>query len=271
MTPSRSRESAVRVVTVYPELLGTYGDGGNGMVLARRLGWRGLVAELIEARAGEPVPASADIYCMGGGEDGPQAQAAALLIGDGGLTRAVAGGAVVLAVCAGFQLVGESFPGAGGAIHPGLGLLDVRTERGQGRRAVGEVLARPEPGAAAAGLSTDVLTGYENHAGRTRRGPGARALAHVEVGTGNGGGDRTEGAWSERIVGTYLHGPVLARNPALADFLLGIVLGPDTELAGLDDTEAQALRAERTAAVGWTGRPPRVRARLMALRSRGVG
>lgn len=260
----------MRVVTVYPELLGTYGDGGNGMVLACRLKWRGVVAELIEARAGEPVPASADIYCMGGGEDGPQAQAAALLIADGGLTRAVAGGAAVLAVCAGFQLVGESFPGADGAIHPGLGLLDVRTERGQGRRAVGEVLARPEPGAVAAGLGNDVLTGYENHAGLTRRGSGALALAHVEVGTGNGGGDRSEGAWAGRIVGTYLHGPVLARNPALADFLLGLVLGPDVELNGLDDTEAQALRADRGAAVGSAGHPSRLIERLMALRGRGM-
>ena len=123
---------------VFPDLLGTYGDGGNGR------SWRGAPSgaarpELLQAGSDEPVP-EADIYCLGGEEDGPQVRAARTLIDDGTLPRRVAQGAVVLAVCAGFQVVGRSFPGANGEAHEGVGLLDVETVKGR-PRAVGEVLA----------------------------------------------------------------------------------------------------------------------------------
>jgi CobQ-like glutamine amidotransferase family enzyme/UDP-N-acetylmuramyl tripeptide synthase len=246
--PARRRRlsdgvSAVRVVVVHPDLLGTYGDAGNAMVLAARAAWRGASVELVLAWSGLALPAGGDVYCLGGGEDGPELQAAERLTASP-LRRAVGQGAVVLGVCAGYQLLGTSFPDASGASRPGLGLLDVTTAKGSGRRAVGEIVA--EPLAAAPVPAAAVLTGFENHSGHTRRGPAVAALATVRRGIGNG--DGTEGAWSENVFGTYLHGPVLARNPALADVILARATG-ETPLP-LDDDEERALRAERLAAVG---------------------
>jgi CobQ-like glutamine amidotransferase family enzyme len=238
--------AALRVAVVYPDLLGTYGDGGNGTVLAHRAAWRGIPVELLQAPSDRPLPA-ADLYCLGGGEDGPQVRAAETLECDGTLMRAVAGGAVVLAVCAGYQIVGRSFPGADGRARPGLGLLDAETVKGPGRRAVGEVLAQPVllDGETA---PLPVLSGFENHAGVTTLGPAARPLARVQVGVGNGTGG-TEGACGGRVVGTYLHGPVLARNPALADLLLGWAVGDTEEMrCPVDDRAAEVLREERVAA-----------------------
>ncbi|MDQ1498126.1 MAG: hypothetical protein QOI86_1466 [Actinomycetota bacterium] len=237
-------ESAVRVALLYPELLGTYGDRGNARVLLQRLAWRGVPAELVEAPWGEPAPASCDIYVLGGGEDSPQASAAAALITEGALHRAVEGGAAVLAICAGFQILGHSFFGPDGAARPGLGLLDCTTARRASPRIVGEILVEPDPAAWGAGAGAEpslpALSGYENHAGLTDLGPDATPLGRVEVGVGNG--DGTEGAVGGRVVGTYLHGPVLARNPALADRLLSWVAG---DLEPLDDAEVDDLREER--------------------------
>ena len=239
-------ESAVRVALVYPELLGTYGDRGNAVVLAQRLRWRGREVDVATVRLGEPVPTSCDLYLLGGGEDGPESLAAGELARSGALSAAVDRGAVVFAVCAGLQILGAEFVGPDGAPRPGLGLLDCTTTAGR-RRAIGELAARPDP---ALGLPT--LTGYENHGARTRPGPRATKLGDVLTGTGNG--DGTEGVVTGRVVGTYLHGPSLARNPALADMLLGWVTGP---LPPLDDAEVDALRAERLAAT--VGRPDPVR------------
>jgi hypothetical protein len=225
----------LRVVVVYPDLLGTYGDGGNGVVLARRAAWHGIPAELIEARSDAPLP-SGDLYTLGGGEDGPQVQATESLADDGTLSRAVGDGAVVFAVCAGYQIVGTTFPAADGSPVPGLGLLDVATVKGGASRAVGEIVVDAHLG------SVGQLTGFENHGGVTALGGGVRPLGTVRVGVGNG--DHTDGAFSGRVVGTYLHGPALARNPALADLLLSWATGHD-DLAPLDDHREQALRAER--------------------------
>jgi CobQ-like glutamine amidotransferase family enzyme len=243
------------IVVVYPELLGTYGDGGNGAVLARRAQWRGIPAELVAAGADRPLP-SADLYCLGGGEDGPEVRAAQLLREEGSLEQAVDRGAVVLAVCAGFQIVGRSFPDAEGRVHAGLGLLDVETVRGVGPRAVGEVVARPDglaPPAGTEGAALPLLSGFENHAGVTTLGASARPVAQVVRGRGNGDGQH-EGAWSGRVLGSYLHGPILARNPALADLLLGWATGAPEPLAPLDDEAEEALRSERLAAVLGTAR-----------------
>ncbi|MGO8872265.1 MAG: type 1 glutamine amidotransferase [Acidimicrobiales bacterium] len=252
---------ALTVAVVYPDLLGTYGDGGNGLILARRATWRGIDAELIQAESGRPLP-TADIYCLGGGEDGPQVQAAEALQGDGTLSRAIERGAVVLGVCAGYQVLGRSFPDAGGRPREGLGLLDLTTRKGSGRRAVGEVVAAPAPDSPRlpGGPPLPVLTGFENHGGITTVGPGSRPLARVVSGVGNGAGDGTEGAWSGRVVGSYLHGPLLARNTALADLLLAWAIsarGEETPLAPLDDTVERALRDERLAAAGAPGRSRR--------------
>ena len=261
------------VAVVYPDLLGTYGDGGNGLILARRASWRGIDADLVQAPSDRPLPA-ADVYTIGGGEDGPQVRAATTLHEEGTLAERVAEGAVVLGVCAGFQLIGRSFPDAVDRPQEGVGLLDVTTTKGTGPRAVGELIAVPVPDAprTATGERLPRLTGFENHGGVTRVGPGAHLLAHVERGVGNGGGDGSEGAWCGRVVGTYLHGPVLARNTALADLLLGWALAPPGSPPGaaevlepLGDHEELALRAERLEAVdaspgaGWRGRLARIR------------
>jgi lipid II isoglutaminyl synthase (glutamine-hydrolysing) len=240
MSPEAMFPEAMSIAVLYPELLGTYGDGGNATVLARRLAWRGIASELVEVTAGEPTPRSCDIYLMGGGEDGPQSLAARELLASRALHQAVEDGAAVLAICAGFQLLGTSFVGPDGASHEGLGLLDVSTVRGDGTRRVGEIVVDPD-----ADLELPALTGYENHACVTALGPGARALGKVSVGYGNDSGDGSEGALAGRIVGTYLHGPVLARNPALADHILSSVVGP---LAPIDDPDVDALREERLAA-----------------------
>lgn len=267
MAPGPARR-ALTVAVVYPDLLGTYGDGGNALVLTRRAAWRGIDAQLVQADSGSPLP-TADIYCLGGGEDGPQVRAAEALVADGELHRAVDRGAVVLGVCAGFQLLGHSFPDSEDRPHPGLGLLDVTTRKGTGRRAVGELVASAtdEAPRLSGGRPLPWLTGFENHGGVTTVGPGARPLARVIRGVGNGGGAGTEGAWRGKVLGCYLHGPLLARNAALADLLLGWALSSTAEpaeLPPLGDADETALRNERlSAAVGATG--PGLRKRLRAL------
>ncbi len=267
MTVGHRSGAALVVVVVHPDLLGTYGDGGNGLVLARRAAWRDIDVELVQAHSDEPLP-TGDLYCLGGGEDAPQVRAAESLRSDSVLEQAHAAGAVVFGVCAGYQLLGVDFPDAAGPAHPGLGLLDVSTRKGWGRRAVGELVAsvRQEAPALADDGGLPPLTGFENHGGVTTVGSGAAPLADVVTGVGNGSGDGTEGAWSGRVLGTYLHGPVLARNPRLADLLLGWALagtGTPQPLEPLHDREEEALRAERLGAAS-TGR----RRGLLRFRSR---
>jgi CobQ-like glutamine amidotransferase family enzyme len=244
------RESTVTVALLFPDLLGTYGDSGNAVILSQRLRWRGFDAEVLTVRSGEPVPAGCQLYVVGGGEDLPQALAARQLgPGVGGpLGRAVDDGASVLAVCAGLQILGVSFVGPDGIETEGLGLLDCVTRRGRGPRAVGEIVVEPAPE-----LDLPTLSGYENHAGVTSIGRGAAPVGRVRCGTGNGDGAGVDGVWCGRVLGTYLHGPVLARNPALADHLLRAAVG---ELTPLDDSDQLALREERlTSAVeGGSGR-----------------
>ena len=234
-----ARDGQVSIAVLYPELLGTYGDWGNAVVLAQRLRWRGIDAEVIKVGGGEAVPTSCDIYLMGGGEDGPQALAARELADSRSLHTAVDRGAAVFGVCAGIQILGHTFANPDGSPHPGLGLLDCRTVRGSGRRRIGELLAEPALDA------LPLLSGFENHGAVTHLGAAVRPLGRVLVGAGNAG-DGHEGAVSGRILATYMHGPALARNPALADLLLSWVVG---ELAPLDDAEVDELRQERVRAV----------------------
>jgi CobQ-like glutamine amidotransferase family enzyme len=229
----------VRIALVFPSLLGTYGDGGNASVLAQRLRWRGIDAETIDVGVDQPLPEHADIYVLGGGEDSAQTLAVSRL-SNGSLRRVAEGGKPVFAVCAGFQILGESFLVGGGETVDGLGIIDCRTDRLPGPRAVGELLGDP----AVDGLAGP-LTGYENHGGRTVLGPDAAPFATVRAGAGNGdaGGD---GAVQGNVIATYLHGPALARNPALADELLRRVVG---DLSPIDDSEEDELRRERFAAL----------------------
>ena len=225
--------SEVRIGLVLPDVLGTYSDAGNATVLRKRLQWRGIDASIVPIRVRDPVPSSLDLYLLGGGEDEAQALAAARLRADPGVLRAAQRGAVVVGVCAGLQVLGNRFTTGDGAEHAGLGLLDVDTRPGD-RRAVGEVVARTQ-------LLDTPLTGFENHQGVTTIGDGSRPLGDVVSGTGNG--DGTEGAVTGHVLATYLHGPVLARNPALADLLLNWAL--DTELSPLYMPEVAELRRER--------------------------
>ncbi|GAA1973528.1 glutamine amidotransferase [Amycolatopsis minnesotensis] len=230
-----TRESTVAIGLLLPDVLGTYGDSGNAQVLRKRLQWRGIEAEVHPVRLGEPVPSWFDLYLLGGGEDDAQVLAADHLRGQRGLLGAVSAGAVVFGVCAGLQVLGTSFRGLDGVRHDGLGLLDATTEPGP-RRAVGEVVAT-----AVAEPVCGPLTGFENHLGRTRLGQSADPLGRIVRGTGNGDGH--EGAVTGKVVATYLHGPVLARNPGLADLVLGWLVGHP--LPPLEVTEVDHLRLER--------------------------
>lgn len=228
---------SISVALVYPDLLGTYGDSGNAAILAQRLRWRGHDAKVLTIGPDEVVPTTCDLYVVGGGEDLPQELAASKLRAGRPLHRAVEGGAVVLAICAGLQIMGQSFPGGDGKACPGVGLLDCVTVRSSSPRAIGEILVRP-----AGEWGLPALTGFENHAAVTELGSDARPVGEVQVGIGNKDGT-VEGAVTGHVWGTYLHGPVLARNPRLADLLLSWVVGP---LAEVDDLEPDALHAERT-------------------------
>lgn len=244
---TNGRDSRPSIVLLFPELLGTYGDGGNAVILAQRLRWRGIGCDVLTVGAGDAVPQSGSIYLLGGGEDGPQVQATRQLAASGAVHRAVEGGAVLFAVCAGMQIAGRSFPGADGSPTEGLGLLDCTTVRTDEPRAVGELWADPSGHHAALGP----LTGFENHGGRTLPGEGAEVLGTVRAGVGNG--DGSEGVCATfgagRVIGTYLHGPALARNPTLADRLLTDALGTTLDPLPDVDAEAGALRTERLGAV----------------------
>ena len=228
--------SPTRIALLFPELLGTYGDGGNAIVLHKRLEWRGLPSEIVRVGVDDPLPHDCHLYVLGGGEDAPQTFAAQRLQ-DGGFIGAVDDGAVVFAVCAGLQVLGNSFTGSDGAAQDGLGLLDCTT-RPKGERMIGELVVQPTA------VDLPLLTGFETHGGITEVGPDAKPLGRVRVGFGNGAG-AVEGVVSgpRRIVGTYLHGPALARNPALADLLLSWAVGGALE--PLDEPLVDRLRAER--------------------------
>jgi CobQ-like glutamine amidotransferase family enzyme len=235
-------DTSLRVVWIYPDLLSTYGDQGNALVVERRARRRGLKVDRQDIRSDQPIPTSGDIYLIGGGEDRPQRLAAERLRRDGGLQRAADNGAIIFSVCAGYQILGHEFVNDLGEPEPGLGLLDVVSVRGGDERCVGDVLADVDPT-----LGLPPLTGFENHQGVTRLGAGVRPFAQVRLGKGNGVGDGAEGAWRDTLFGTYLHGPVLARNPQVADMLLKLALDVNA-LPPIDDRWHDALRAERIAA-----------------------
>lgn len=228
---------SVRIALVLPDLLGTYGDRGNMLVLAQRLRWRGMGCETVTVLSSSAVPESCDVYLLGGGEDVAQTAAMRVLTRSPGLQRAAARGVPVLGICGGLQILGAEFTTGDGVRHEGLGLVDAVTEPGE-RRAIGEVVEESSlPG-------VGMLTGFENHLGRTRLGPAAQPLGRVSRGIGNGR-DEVEGAVHGHVVCTYLHGPVLARNPVLADLLLEWAVGAPLQQI-VEPPELSALRAERT-------------------------
>jgi CobQ-like glutamine amidotransferase family enzyme len=205
-------KGTVNVVQLYPRDMNIYGDWGNALVLKRRLQWHGYTPELIEYNVGDEFPDQADIILGGGGQDSGQ-----LIIKDdlqsraGVLTELAEDGAPMLVICGLYQLFGHFFKTRSGAVIPGIGVLDVETH-GTDERLIGNVkVATPEFG--------EVL-GYENHSGQTTLGSGVRPLGTVAKGTGNNSKDAQEGARYRNIVASYLHGSLLPKNPAIADFLI---------------------------------------------------
>ncbi|MFI6043264.1 type 1 glutamine amidotransferase [Nocardia sp. NPDC051321] len=231
-------ESTVRIGLVLPDVMGTYGDGGNALVLRQRLRLRGYAAEVVEITLADPVPDSLDIYTLGGAEDSAQRLATRHLQRYPGLQQAAANGTPVLAICAAIQVLGQWYETSSGERVDGVGMIDVTTAP-QPKRAIGEVTTAP----LLDGLSA-ALTGFENHRGGTKLGGDATGLGKVTRGIGNGVGDGLEGVVHGSVIGTYLHGPALARNPELADLLLARALGV-TELAPLPMPEVEQLRRER--------------------------
>ncbi|MBV7294442.1 glutamine amidotransferase [Corynebacterium sp. TAE3-ERU12] len=238
----------LRIGLVLPDVLGTYGDDGNALVLRQRARMRGYDATIVPLRLSDAIPDDLDIYTIGGGEDVAQKLAVKHLADDGGLLRAIDAGRPVLAICAGFQVLGNSFI-AGGEEVSGLGVVDVATHPQQAR-SIGELATTAQLD----GLSAP-LTGFENHLGATTLGPDAKPLGLVTRGFGNPGASgagkpgATDGAVQGSVVCTYMHGPCLARNPELADLLLARALGVEADtLTALDLPVIDRLRQERFAA-----------------------
>ncbi|MBY4403184.1 glutamine amidotransferase [Rhodococcus fascians] len=230
-------ESTVRIGLVLPDVMGTYGDNGNALVLRQRLRMRDIDAEVVHITLNDPVPDSLDVYTLGGAEDSAQRLATRHLTRYPGLQNAAARGVPVLAICAAIQVLGHWYETSAGERVDGISLFDVTTAP-QATRSIGEVVTEPTLD----GL-TQKLSGFENHRGGTTLGPDAAPLAKVTHGVGNGVGDGREGVVQGSVLGTYMHGPVLARNPELADYLLERALG--TTLAPLDLPEVAQLRRER--------------------------
>ena len=233
-------DSAVRIGLVLPDVMGTYGDGGNAVVLRQRLLLRGISAEIVEITLSDPVPASLDFYTLGGAEDYAQRLATKHLLRYPGLQQAASRGAPVLAICAAIQVLGHWYETSAGERVDGVGLLDLVTAP-QSKRTIGELVSRPQ------------LAGLCRAADGIRKPPWRNCSRFVGGAAGRGSeglratapGDGFDGAVQGSIVATYMHGPCLARNPELADLLLAKVVG---ELSPLDLDEVALLRRERLGA-----------------------
>jgi len=240
----------ITVGHLYPDYLNIYADRGNIAVLRERARLRGHELEVVSVGLGGAVPPGIDLFYVGGGQDREQVLVAAdLLTKAESLAAAVAGGAAFLAVCGGYQLLGHFYRDRSGVELPGIGLLPLHTIAGE-RRMIGDVLLDCR-------WAGETLAGFENHAGRTQLEPGAEPLGRVLAGHGNDGSSGYEGCRAGRVYGTYLHGPLLPRNPWFADRLLTEALahrtGEQLELAPLpDELEAQAhvVSAERARSRG---------------------
>ena len=233
---------------LYPEYLNIYADRGNIAVFQQRCHWRGIGFEVREYEPGGALP-EADLYYLGGGQDRDQMLVAQDLQGKAAdLRTAVADGASVLAVCGGYQLLGHRYRGHHGDDMPGTGLVDLETVAVEGAdRLIGNISLECDLGEA----GRHTLVGFENHAGRTHLGQGLQPLGRVVRGRGNNGEDGQEGVRDGRIIGTYVHGPLLPKNPWLADLIIAEALERRhgrVELAPLDDAlelEAQRVAGER--------------------------
>lgn len=238
-----STELKISICHLYPDLLNIYGDMGNIKALECRLRWRDIEVEISEVKTGDRVNYKKhDIYFIGGGQDQQQVLASAELQRnkDAIFRAAIDNNAVFLGICGGYQLLGHYYQPFDGDKLSGLGLLDVYTVAGQ-KRFIGNVTAK------AKFLKTKTIVGFENHSGLTFLNSGAKPLMKVKTGFGNNGKDKTEGARHKNVFGTYLHGPILPKNPELCDYLLSLALkkryGCEIPLLKLnDDIETFAHR-----------------------------
>jgi lipid II isoglutaminyl synthase (glutamine-hydrolysing) len=241
-------EPTLRVCALYPDLLNIYADRGNLLLLERRCAWRGIGFELAGAGLGDPLdPDAHDLLYIGGGQDRDQALCARDMVETKreALHAAAGRGAVVFAVCGGYQLLGHGYE-MGEERLPGVGLVDLDTVREDGPRLIGNVAIELEDGT--------TLAGFENHGGRTHLGLGATPLGRVLRGHGNDGRSGYEGVRGGphgTVVGTYLHGPLLPKNAHFADWLIATALGiAPHELAPLDDALEDAAHAAARRAAG---------------------
>ncbi len=236
---------ALRVCSLYPELMNIYADRGNIAVLRARCEWRGIGFEHAAASLEQPLdPNAHDLFYIGGGQDRDQA-AVAHDMADAkrdALHAAADRGAVVLAVCGGYQLLGHSYE-VGGEELPGVGLVDLKTMREPGPRLIGNCAIEAD-----IGFGPMTIAGFENHGGRTYLGPGQLPLGRVLSGHGNNGRDGLEGVKDRNVIGTYLHGPLLPKNIRLADRLIELALGIELEPLSDDELEDAAHMSARRAA-----------------------
>jgi lipid II isoglutaminyl synthase (glutamine-hydrolysing) len=222
---------------LYADLMNIYGDRGNVLTLQKRAQWRGLETRVIElSRGASHEMDDVDVFFFGGGQDREQA----LIYDDlrqykqDSLQKAVQDGAQILAVCGGYQLLGHYYQTAEGERFDGIGMLDIKTEARGGARFIGDVVVQT----ALEDITPSTLVGFENHSGRTFLGDIARPLGKVLHGKGNNGSDGTEGAVQGNIIGTYLHGSLLPKNPHLADHIIGRAIRRrgGASLSHLDDS-----------------------------------
>jgi CobQ-like glutamine amidotransferase family enzyme len=235
----------LRICSLYPELMNIYADRGNIAVLRARCEWRGIGFELDAASVGETVdPAAHDLFYMGGGQDRDQAAVARDMVESkrDAMHAAADRGAVVLAVCGGYQLLGASYEMEDEEL-PGIGLVDLRTVREPGARLIGNCAIEADLGG-----GERIVAGFENHGGRTYLGPAEQPLGRVLNGHGNNGRDGHEGVRRGNVIGTYLHGPLLPKNVWLADRLIELALG--IELEPLDDAMEDAAHQSARRAAG---------------------
>ena len=240
----------LRVLSLYPEQMNIYADRGNIIFLRRRCEWRGIGFSHSGVGPGEGLdPAEHDLLSVGGGQDRDQKAVAADMVATKreALVAAADDGAVLLAVCGGYQLLGHSYQ-MGDETLPGLGIADLETVREPGPRLIGNVTIEADLGA-----GPRLIAGFENHGGRTYLGPAAAPLGKVASGHGNNGRDGFEGVKRDNVIGTYLHGPLLPKNAWLADHLIALALerryGACPELEPLpDELELAAHESARRAA-----------------------
>ena len=237
-------ERSIRICHLFPELLNLYGDGGNVLSLVKRCEWRGIPVQVDEVHMGDtPSFSGFDIAFIGGGSDREQRIVCESLLAERSeLSAFVEDGGVLLAVCGGYQLLGHSYH-MGDTRVEGLGLVDMTTERGE-PRLVSNIIIESS-------ISPQPIVGYENHGGRTRLGSGVTPFGRVVYGKGNDGISGQEGVLYKNVVGTYIHGPLLPKNPGVTDWLLARALerkGFTDSLEPLDDSvelEANRVMYER--------------------------